>query len=202
MALINVAIPEQNFELVGRQIGIVLKTELDNQFDITADEDLEGINVFSERRVPFDKEDVPAVNITLFEGDYDNQNTVARDGHYDFLIDVYHKSKATDDVDGDTASALKLHRLMGVIAFILEDPQYRTLGIPAPSIASTKVSKIRIEQPDTRDESTHLIMGRIVFNVRVCEGTILIDPIPLGSYKTEVCLNGSAKGYIFSEKLP
>lgn len=202
MALINVAIPEQRFELIGRQIGIILKEELDNQFTITSDPDIESVNVYSERRVPFDKEDVPAINITLFEGDFDNQNTRSADGHYDYLIDVYHKAKATDDIDGDTSSAFKLQKLMGKVIFILEDPQYRTLAIPTPSLSSTKVSKMRIEQPDTRDESTHLIMGRIVFNVRACMGTILIDPIPLGSYKTEVCLNASDKGYIFSEKLP
>ena len=87
---------------------------------------------------------------------------------------------------------------MGIVRAILESPQYMTLAFPRPSLNRVTVVDIAIEQPQNTQDGSSVIMGRVTFDVSVCEGVQLLTGQDIGGYKTEVKMNETDKGYQFS----
>ena len=198
MALLNLKIPEQNFELVRDRIGQVLADEILAQSLILPLTPLLNAEVFVERFVPFDKTDMPCLNVVFESGSYGNKDAKNTTGTYRYNIDVYASAKSTSTVSGDKIASVKLHRIIGICRAILENPQYRTLAFAPPSLNRVAVSDINIEQPQNTQDGSSIIMGRLSFDVSVCEGVQLIDANNISGYETEVKMNETETGYQFS----
>lgn len=195
-------IPAQQYEVVREQIGAILYTELDNQEQLTYDQDL-FVKVWVERSVPFDKEEVPCVNVCLMNGEYDNKDSRQVDGTYEFAVDCYAKAKALANgtVTGDILAQMKLQKLMGICRAILENPIYKTLGFIAPSLSRVMVRSMTIRNEETND-TEHIMMGRLILSVRVVETVRLQDYNLLEGFDTAVKMSLTDKGYVFSGDTP
>jgi len=199
MAKLLEEIQPQAFELVRDRIADVLAEEIAAQLDFTGDfsDDFnaEGIDIYCERSIPFDKTELPAINVQLAKGDYNNEDAKFSDGNYVYNIDVYTSSKSTEDDQGDRLATLKLHKLIGVCRAILKAPVYRTLGFQAPFIMRVTCGEFSIAET-TKQDTLHTAMGRLLFNVRVPENVELQVAKVINGYETKWKIAESDKGYI------
>lgn len=196
MARILTPIQRQKYELIRDRIGEILADELIVQAIIEYDDNL-NVDVFVERFIPFDKSEVPCINILLARGLYDNKSVVKSDGTYTYNIDHYVSCKSTEGSRGDSAAARQLQKLMGVSRAILEDPQYNTLGFTKPYISHTEVREMNIGDPVNNQDGINMIMGRLTFVVRAPETVLALEPRLLDGYDTTVKLYNTDKGYLF-----
>lgn len=198
MALINGVIPRQNFELVRDKIGEILATEFAAQFALTANEELNA-TVHVERIVPFDHSELPCINVLLSRGDFENMTAKKSDGTYQFNIDVYAKSKSSQNQAADVRASFIMQKMVGMAMAILENPRYRTLSFAAPSIAHTQVSNISIIDPTNNQDAESAMMGRLTFQVRINENVELLTANTIAGYVTNVRLDETDKGYVFTK---
>lgn len=196
MSRITGVIPPQNNELVRDRIGEVLIDELENQALISYTPEIDA-TVFVEYGPAFHPTQMPCVNVKLGSGSFDNKDMTQVDGSYVYYIDCHAKALSTDEDDGSTLATYRLHRIMGIVRAILENPQYKTLGFAAPSISSLGVQSIDIQEALKQDSSS-TVMGRLTFNVKVVETVELITPRLIDGYNTQVKLGQTDRGYIFS----
>lgn len=200
MSLIYNAIPEQNFEKILNRIGEILKEELDTQFLLTYDTDLEDIPVYKERAIPFSHVELPAVNVLLHGGEFSEQSQPNTQGTYRYLIECTYAAPGEDGDDvetgrGDTISKIKLNRLMGLIRAILEDPKYKTLGFAAPSIGRRFIERMYFMKTIHQD-AEHVWIGRLEFVVKAPEYPAALSiPVPLVGADTVVKLEETEMGY-------
>lgn len=193
-ALINTAIPKQNFELIGDKIGAILTLELNNQKIL--DDTLPAVKIFRERWTAFDKTELPAINIMLVKGTYDRKTRRLVHGDYSYFIEVYANSPATADNKGDELSAQTMLRITGLIRAILENPAYEILGYERnEGIETTGVQSINILEKDNTKDALSTTQCRIVFNVKVPEGTPLSTGVLCTASGATVTLSESANGY-------
>lgn len=198
MAILTQKIPAQNFELIRDRIATILADEISAQSLIAPLTPELNATVFLERFVPFDKTDMPCVNVVFASGQYENQNTLTADAIYTYNIDVYAKAKSTLTDGGDKLATIKLHSIIGIIRAILENPAYRTLAFAAPSLQRVTVNDIAIEQPQNTQDGSSVIMGRLTFNVSVCESVQLKTANNIAGWETSVKMNETETGYQFS----
>jgi len=198
MAVLTQKISEQNFEIIRDRIALILADEIQAQSLIAPLTPELNATVHLERFVPFSQVDMPCVNVVFASGAYDNQNTLTADGLYKYNVDVYAKAKTTSTDGGDKLASIKLHRILGICRAILESPQYRTLAIAAPSLQRTTIVDINVEEPKNTQDGSSVIMGRLTFDVSVCEGVQLQSAQDIGGWKTEVKMNETETGYQFS----
>lgn len=198
MALLTQKIPAQNFELVRDRIALILADEIAAQALIAPATPELDATVHLERFVPFSQTDMPCVNVVFASGVYENQNTLTADAIYKYNIDVYAKAKSTSTDGGDKLASIKLHSLLGICRAILENPQYRTLAFAAPSLQRVTVVDINIEQPQNTQDGSSVIMGRLTFDVSVCEGVQLQTANSISGWETSVQMDETPQGYQFS----
>lgn len=197
MSKILPGIPRRAFELIRDRICEILADELPVQSIVEYDGSLDA-TVYCERFIPFDKTDIPCVNVLLAKGIYNNKAVVKADGTYTYNVDCYMSAKSSVGVQGDTVSAIKLQKLIGICCAILENPQYNTLGFARPFISHTEVSEIAIADPKNNQDAVNVMMGRISFVVRVPENVDALLPRLLVGFDTQVKLGLTEKGYVFS----
>jgi hypothetical protein len=92
---------------------------------------------------------------------------------------------------------LNLHRIMGMVRAILENPQYRTLDFAPPSISSVRIAAIELGDPTMEQDSQSVSRGRLVCEVIVPEGVQLMNAPALGLGTTIVKLAETDKGYVY-----
>jgi hypothetical protein len=138
------------------------------------------------------------VNVVFASGSYGNQDSRNSTGSYKYMIDFYTSAKSTATDGGDKLATFKLHSLLGICRAILENPQYATLGIARPSLNRTTVADIAVEQPQNTQDGASVIMGRLTFDVSVCEGVQLIDANNIAGWETSVKMDETETGYQFS----
>lgn len=190
-------IPPRAFELIRDRIGEILISELASQTAMTYDENLDA-TVHVEKTVPFQAVEFPAVNVALSRGGFDNATILKKDGNYTYHIDVWTRAKSTDSDGGDSLSMFKLHRLIGVIDAILSDHQYNTLGFEKPFISRVFVDEIGIAEPKRTEDAESVMMGRLMFQVRVPENVETLEASLIEGFDTQVKIGKTDKGYIFS----
>lgn len=195
MSLITQTILQQLFEYIRTRILQILVSELEGQFILTGDYDLQ-LNVFIERSNPLDKTEIDAIVISFAQGTYGNKNQGSVDGTYQYHVDCFTSAKSSLNISGDTAAQLKLHKIIGVVRSILEDPIYKTLGVNPPIIMKSFISEINIAASN-KEDATNTSMGRITFNVVANETNKLIIPPLIEGYDTDVRINGSGQGYFY-----
>lgn len=203
MGLIETAIGESGFELVRDRIASILLDELETQFLLTYDTDLEAIDkVWIERIIPYDKEELPAINVSLSKGDYDNKSRDGIRSAYVFNIDFFANSKKVGIEPGDKLANLKIQKLMRFSRSILENAIYETLAFNKPFIERVYVSSILIAQPNPKEDALTSAMSRIIFNVVLTETTSPVSARVLGNYYTSVKLAESDLGFFYAKPEP
>jgi hypothetical protein len=207
-------IPQQNFEIIRDRIGLIIFQELENQYDLTNNSELEkplfnageypeSLLVYVDRVITFDEAEMPVVNVSYSGGVYDLNNPRYADGNNTYLIDVYVKSDANEDgeeTDADRLAARKLTSILGKIAFILRYSDYKTLGFAPGFIGNTKVASLNNLGPlqsNNQQDSNRCIVGRIVFEVRAIETVTPIEPMDASGFLTTVKLSLTDKGYVY-----
>jgi hypothetical protein len=198
MAKLTQIIPPQNFELIRDKIPVILTEEIGNQYTLQGNNPDLDVDVFSERTIPFDTASIPAINVLLSKGNSNFFTAVDGVYVYTFFIDVYTKAKSTDAGKGGSLSSRKLHKLLGTVRAILENPAYRTLDFPTPSLEHTAVTDIAISDPKNNQDTESVMMGRVTFMTYIRENTQLITPLPLAQSHTSVTLDETDKGYKYS----
>jgi len=194
--IVNI-IQQRAFELIRDRIGEVLIDELANQVAMSYNEDIDA-SVFVERSVPIAAVEMPAINVAVSRGGFDNATIVNKDGTYTFNVDCWTRGKTTDVDCGDSLSMFKLQRLMGVVDAILSDAQYNTLGFAKPYISSTFVEELAIAEPKRNEDAESVMMGRLTFVVRVCEGVEKLEAKLIDGFDTSVKIGITDQGYIYS----
>lgn len=184
------------FELIRDRIFVVLSEEMVQQATFTSE--LTGINMFKERFIPFQASDMPAINVALTRGNFDNFTALKKDGHYSFNIDVYTRAKTTDASVGDTASAVFMQRILGVCNAILSDVKYNTLGFDKPFISRVHVDEIQIAEPQRNNDAESIIQGRLTFIVRVPENVETLIANVIDGMDTQVLMSETQLGYVFT----
>jgi hypothetical protein len=196
-AKINKIIGQQNIELVRDAIAAILEVEVDNQYLLTYDKNLQA-EVQLESNNPFiDKVDLSVIAVSLLKGQFANKHQGSSDGTWQIGIEVFCKAKSTQTRNGDVISTLKMHRLLGICRYILEDPQYKTLIFQPGFILGTLISDELIYDMKVHD-AVHVAGGRLIFTIRVNESNSLIVPKYLDGYDTIVKLATTQLGYRYS----
>jgi hypothetical protein len=205
MSIINTVIPQQSFELVHNRIGAILYDEIRNQFQLSGNYDLQKVKIFKERFVNYNQAELPALNVFLERGEYNNQNPGHADGIYRYVIEGAMKAKAKGNAEGDnrgdTRSMVKLQRLLGICRSILEDPKYYTLAFAKPFIMSSHVENIYFGKT-VEEDGSHVARGAITLVVRMPESNALIYPNLIKGYDTMVNLFLTDQGYLWSIDQP
>jgi len=199
-AIVN-AIPPQNFELIRDKIAEILYLEIENQWILTYDNDLR-LAVWVERTIPFDHTEMPAINVSLASGSYDNDSPKSSDGTYLYNIDVFTKSAKVGTTNGDQLAAIKMQRLLGVCRAIMRNNAYFVLGFAQPSLSNTKVTSLLINDASNHKDAEHVMMGRMVFSVRVPETVELKVANLIEGSDTAVKMSLTDKGYVFTGDQP
>lgn len=198
-SVIDYAIPTQAYELIRDRIGAILAVEVAEQVVLGGDYEMEA-TVWVERSRPFDLTELPAINVSLATGRYDNKHQGDARGTYRYNIDIYMRSKATNDQLGDVLSAFKVQKLIGICRHILEHTAYKYLLFTPPFIQRTMCEEINISQMDAGDMITRG-MGRLSFTVVAGETTTLMDSVTFNAHWTTVKLALTEKGYQYKIEL-
>ncbi len=216
MAFIQGQIPVQHFELIRDRIGLIIYQELQNQWSLYNDEDLEAplpnpqistapesLLVYIDRIFPIDEAECPVINVIFNGAPYENNNPLRAEGVNTFFIDVYTKAMSNEDglnKDADKLANIKLQKILGKIAFILRHSLYKTLAFAPGFIGNTKVASIQIAGPKEMNDANSVVMGRITFEVRATEYVTPIDVRDMQGFFTTVKLYLSDKGYLFIDE--
>lgn len=214
MPFISSEIPQQHYELIRDRIALIIYQELENQWTLYNDNDLqapmpnpdisitpESIRVFVDRIIPIDESECPVINVIYNGAQYNIENSLRAEGLNTFFIDVYTKAFADEFNDADQLANIKLQKILGKIAFILRHSLYKTLNFAPGFIGNTKVQSIQIGDP--KDASLNLngcVMGRIVFEVKATEYVTPMDVKNMNGFFTTVKLFNSNKGYLYIDQ--
>ena len=193
-ALIENIVPPSSFELVRDRIGEILAIEFKRQFMLSG---LYYINlaVWVERFVAFDKSEMPAINVVLADGKYDNQDVRQADGTYNFYIECYaNAASMPGDKRGDVEAMRRLHRILAIARAIIQSPKYLNLGFKVPKIMRRQIEALVVSQPESTD-GLATCMGRLTLNVRVPECAELMTACNIDGWETSVKLEETDKGY-------
>lgn len=195
--MINGIIPSQNYELIRDRIGEIIAAEISNQYALTGDEDINA-DVFVERFVPINHTECPLINISLVNGNFDNQDQKQVDGTYEYAIDCFVNSRTQDTDRGDNLAMIRLHKLLGKCRAIMHNSTYKRLGFDAPSVMNRGVQSLNIADPG-KMEATSTVMGSLTLRVKIIEDTQLLFPLDIGSFITTVKLHETEKGYKYGD---
>lgn len=196
--MIGYKIGRQNYELILERIGAIIFIELENQAAQFYNTDCENIKVCIERMSPVNKTGTDLINVSLSPSTYGNRNTAYVDGVYSFFIDVFTNSKTVGDDKGDKLSALRAHRIMGIVRAIIENPIYKTLGFVPGEIGNVRVNGFEVGSVSGSDnDAVNTKIDRLLVEVKAGEIVPLSDGNMLTTALTQIYLGETADGYVF-----
>ena len=188
-------INSQNFEIIRDGIASILLQELTNQKNLQNFD--EEINIYSERTTPMSNDELLTINLNLESGDYNDKTQAGVAGKMIYNIDIYTGGYENEDEKGSFNSAVRLHRYIGLIRYILSHTTYRTLNMPLGVISGTSIDSFYVMESDLKQDSGFIKMSRMVFSVRVNESQLMEVGIELQENETVVKLHETEKGYIY-----
>jgi len=197
IAKITTSLANSNFNFIRARIAEILTLELANQATLQGD-DLFNAEVWEERFIPFDKEDLPAITVGLVNVNFEHFTPVTSVGNEQYYIDVHcnaYHTNASGIMDADKKASIKVQRICGIIQAILEHPTYLKLDFDNGVIRHTEVSEIMISTPAEQQDALHTITGRVVFEVSANEIEPDLQPIEADRYTTTVQINETDKGF-------
>lgn len=193
--MIEVKIPEVGFEKIRDRIASILIAEFKNQVDEFSNTNCSNVNFFAERLTPMDKTEADFINISLFKGDYSNKDVEYVDGTYQYVIDIVTNAKSVQGQGGDVTANFRLQKLIGIVRYILEHPDYTTLSFERPFILFTLLSKFQIYKPEPGLDAVNTAIGQAVFMVRCGEVTTPRDGNVIEDNDTTVTLGITNQGF-------
>lgn len=197
MPVISQPIPPASFELVRERIYEILLDEYAHQCALNYEnETVSDVRIMLERYNPMSHDELPALNVCLARGDYDNEKAMVQDGTYMYHIDCYTKTNATEDSIGDTDAMRALHRMMSLVRGIFKNPVYALLGFVAGQIiVNVRVPSLGPADPAKYDFK-NFVMGRVELEVRMIELDPGIVPRLAEGQTTRIAfLNGTGFNY-------
>lgn len=196
MGVIDQPIQKQAFEYIRDQIAYILADELYQQSALQYDDEIIS-KVYRERFVPLNATESPCVNICFDRTNYSGEARSDQDGICRYTIDCYYTARAMSGYRADQLSKFRVHKMIGIIRAILMDRRYVTLGFAKPFISNRRVVDLIVSDPvDTKDMSS-TSMARIIFEVRVLEQSLDIQPISDFTFQTQVLLGDTDLGYVY-----
>lgn len=197
MSKIKIKIPPQNFEYARNRVAEILIDEVGAQINMPDSDLPPKIGVYVERTTPFNITELPAYNVYMDSGSWDNKHYGGADGSYVIVIDAIASSKASIDEMADKLSAIKAQRMLGVARYILEDPIYNTLGFEPGFIENTWCSEFETGKEKSVD-TDDVQIARLKFNVKASETNCLLIPKLIDGYDTTVKIGLTDSGYKYS----
>lgn len=194
MALITGEIPQSNYEAIRERLALVLATELDHQDYIATSELFIKPEIWIGRTVPFDKSEMPALNIMYGSTDFSGDNARNSVSENQYYIDLYYLGKSSDTEDGDELAESRVMRAAATVWAILRNPQYDTLQFSKPSLSRTTVGRIETAQIATQD-ATNIRFGRVIYTATANEETELKTAETWGQNTTRYKIEQTDKGY-------
>lgn len=187
----KLTIPTQNFEIIRDAIARVLAFELEDTCN----------TIYTERIEPFDKTELPAVNV-LWVQNQQVEEATAYTTRFDgtFIIECEVNSKGDHGVDQNLESSINLTQLMGKVRAILMNHKYRFLDLGS-GIESRKINSMVRTKPKQQDTET-TISGVLEYIARFTETTQLGEGIAIGDLVTTVKLYDTDKGYKYIIEKP
>ena len=195
--MIKELIPSQNFEIVRDSIGFLLSQEINSQKQKQNSRFTEDVNVFLERTTPIDNSEEVVINVNLASSDFNNKTQKDSQGKTFFNIDIYSKGAASSIESGSLNSSLKLHKYIGLVRYILQHTEYKTLGLPSGFIGGTNFENFTIMEYSNKEDSDFFKMAVISFSVRIQESQSMSETIDLNEIFTNVKIEETEKGYIY-----
>lgn len=202
MGRITSVIPPQNFEIIRDRICAILLEELNDQYLRTYDEDLNVEKIYLERMVPFDHTELPALNVGIERGDYDNYHAGHADAVYRYFIECNTAAKTTGNQRGDEKSKIKVQKLLGKCRYILEDPIYKTLAFAPNTLIRHRHIEMFVFAEPTKMDSENTTMTRLILVVKTIETNVLLEGVLFDANETGVKLYDTDKGYYWTLDMP
>lgn len=215
MARIQGILGKGRFETIRDAIGAILVEEIANQISLlealtTPTNDqltdlkiLQNTTVWRERMVPIQQDEAYIIIPLLFNADFQNQSVFQSDTSIEYYIDVYGKSKAEKDTGkrADRNSAERTSRLLSYIYFILQHPEYRTLGFENHTvqyIRARNFSSFRRSEVEENETSVGIVMYRGILTVDSLEENGETNPTQnITELFTSVEINETDRGFQF-----
>lgn len=199
MAKINNEILPGNFEVIRDQIGLILKEELSNQAAIT-NNDLFDCGVWTERFIPFQIGELPAVMVRFGSNTHTNRSQKGQDVDSTYLIDVHTIAEEDGAAMGDANSIIKNQKLCSVINQILNDTNYVTLSMVPGTIKSKEVQQINMADISSMQGTDNVMFGRLTLKINSWENFGLVQENRiLTSENTTVKIEETEKGHKFEK---
>ena len=211
MPLIDEALGFNAFELIRDRTAAIIADELGNQAELQAQvanpdtdlvEQLEKLKIVTERFRPFNESDYPAVDVFLFQDEFDNKAQQQVRGTMHLYLDVYTDGvrKGTDPKSdaGDQLSSKRGQRIAGLIRTILEHPAYVTLLFNPPAecyINRTIVRSIKRTEEENTKDGLSVMLYRVIFEVVSSEETNALPSRELALATTDVRIGETSLGY-------
>lgn len=192
-AIIDEIILEQGFEKVLYQVAAILKIELDNQK--TVHSNMPDFAVFAERMTPYDKSEDVMINVTSSNINFGSFTESSSSGKVDFSIEIYSPLEHTSIIAGDSSSKFTLHKVAGLIRYILSSTKYKTLNLPLGLIGGTYVESIRFFDDFNNQGGASIRMATLGFSVRVQENQDLWNGVSFNQNNTSIKLEETNLGY-------
>lgn len=202
MSLISQVIGRTAYEIILDRICQILADELEQQFLLSGDYDLQHISdkIYMERMVPFDYTELPALNVGIERGDYEAYHPGQSDAVYRYFIETNAGAVTTNDERGDQRAKVLRNKIMGKVRGILDHPAYFTLGFsPGQLIRHRHIESFVFAEP-TRQDAENVTMARMILVVKTVEVSNLDEAELIGEWDTRVYLNESDKGYYWSKQ--
>ena len=186
----------QNFEAIRDQIAAILTIELPGQTPTA------NVGVWSERFIPFDKAELPAVNISYDSTPYseENRNPKTRTGNNTYFIDVHVFSDHTGNTKakkGDTIASKLAQRISGIVAYILSSAEYYLLDFEPGIVQSKWISEIRTGRFQQAGDTQHNTVVRITFIVKANENVGDLTGVTSELISSKVNINETDEGHKF-----
>ncbi len=198
MTLIDHKIPVQRYELIRDRIYLVLKGEFDNQVYNYSDSACAGVNWFQSRTIPLDKTESASIVIATFQASYSNKNALSTDGSYKYYLKFMVNAKSNASTQGDQSSSLRLEKLMGIVRYVLEHPNYYNLLFGNDGqyfIKHTEVTNFQIDVEMQSKDAQNSSFGEMIFTVVAEEIETPNQANLLVSSDTSVFIELTDKGY-------
>jgi len=196
MSKIAHVIPRQNFEILGERIAAIIAVEFAEQFNLTQNP-LFNAGVWLERFTAFDKTEMPAINVSFRRADNQSQTPEASAYLYGFDISVFIRSKANAAERGDVKTKLNVNKLIGVIRYILANPNYENLGFDNRFIFSKRIADFETIPPNEQ-EGIFAGFGNVNFEILAEELNGNIEPTPGEMFNTQIKINETDKGFLLT----
>lgn len=186
-------IPTQGFEKVLYRIAEILFLELTAQK--ATHDNIGNFQVFLERMTAYDKSEDIMINVTTSSANYGNFTETDTQGKTDFNIEVYAPLEHTFIAADDKVKRFTLHKVVGMIRYILQSTKYNILGLPPGLIGGTYVESIQFFDDFNNQDGANIRLATLVFSVRVCENQELWKGISIENNTTQIKLCDTDLGF-------